>query len=155
MQSAVTDLFSSFLRSHGFMEIHSPKLQGAATESGASVFKVSYFKGIWYYLVLSSSFLMSMDRRRFPCPKPTTCKTNVYRCRYGTGFWDWTSLPCRERQHTSPSDWVYWPWSRDDFWGALSWSHGPHRSNASVYFPWTRGTTCEGDWGYWETVSCG
>ena len=27
------------------MEIHSPKLQGAATESGASVFKVSYFKG--------------------------------------------------------------------------------------------------------------
>ncbi|KAF8519062.1 hypothetical protein JB92DRAFT_2900429 [Gautieria morchelliformis] len=45
VQSAVTDLFSSFLRSQGFIEIHSPKLQGAATESGASVFKVSYFKG--------------------------------------------------------------------------------------------------------------
>jgi len=45
LQSAVTDLFGSFLRSQGFIEIHSPKLQGAATESGASVFKVSYFKG--------------------------------------------------------------------------------------------------------------
>lgn len=33
------------MSSHGFLEIHSPKLQGAATESGASVFKVSYFKG--------------------------------------------------------------------------------------------------------------
>jgi aspartyl-tRNA synthetase len=32
------------------MEIHSPKLQGAATESGASVFKVSYFKGATLYL---------------------------------------------------------------------------------------------------------
>ncbi|GJJ09741.1 hypothetical protein Clacol_003965 [Clathrus columnatus] len=45
LQSAVTDLFASFLRSEGFTEIHSPKLQGAATESGASVFKVGYFKG--------------------------------------------------------------------------------------------------------------
>jgi aspartyl-tRNA synthetase len=32
------------------MEIHSPKLQGAATESGASVFKVSYFKGQLFLL---------------------------------------------------------------------------------------------------------
>jgi len=36
------------LDSQGFIEIHSPKLQGAATESGASVFKVSYFKGNAY-----------------------------------------------------------------------------------------------------------
>lgn len=53
MQSAVTDLFSSFLRSRGFTEIHSPKLQGAATESGASVFKVGYFKGWLRKQVLS------------------------------------------------------------------------------------------------------
>ncbi|KIM48152.1 hypothetical protein M413DRAFT_223063 [Hebeloma cylindrosporum] len=45
MQSAIGDLFREYLSSHGFMEIHSPKLQGAATESGASVFKVNYFKG--------------------------------------------------------------------------------------------------------------
>ncbi|KAF8216172.1 hypothetical protein K438DRAFT_2107385 [Mycena galopus ATCC 62051] len=45
LQSAIGDLFRQFLNSNGFLEIHSPKLQGAATESGASVFKVSYFKG--------------------------------------------------------------------------------------------------------------
>ncbi|KAG8707399.1 aspartate--tRNA ligase dps1 [Ceratobasidium sp. 394] len=45
LQSAVTDLFRESLASKGFIEIHSPKLQAAATESGASVFKVDYFKG--------------------------------------------------------------------------------------------------------------
>ncbi|KAJ7487662.1 hypothetical protein B0H11DRAFT_2157074 [Mycena galericulata] len=45
LQSAIGDLFRQFLSSKGFIEIHSPKLSGAATESGASVFKVSYFKG--------------------------------------------------------------------------------------------------------------
>ncbi|KAK7064177.1 aspartate-trna ligase [Favolaschia claudopus] len=45
LQSVIGDLFRQFLGSNGFTEIHSPKLQGAATESGASVFKVSYFKG--------------------------------------------------------------------------------------------------------------
>ncbi|KIK71060.1 hypothetical protein GYMLUDRAFT_90054 [Collybiopsis luxurians FD-317 M1] len=44
LQAALGDLFRQFLNSNGFIEIHSPKLQGAATESGASVFKVSYFK---------------------------------------------------------------------------------------------------------------
>ncbi|KIK52831.1 hypothetical protein GYMLUDRAFT_88546 [Collybiopsis luxurians FD-317 M1] len=44
LQAAVGDLFRQFLNSNGFIEIHSPKLQGAATESGASVFQVSYFK---------------------------------------------------------------------------------------------------------------
>jgi aspartyl-tRNA synthetase len=45
LQAAIGDLFREYLNSEGFIEIHSPKLQGAATESGASVFKVSYFKG--------------------------------------------------------------------------------------------------------------
>jgi aspartyl-tRNA synthetase len=45
LQSAIGDLFREYLSQHGFIEIHSPKLQGSATESGASVFKVSYFKG--------------------------------------------------------------------------------------------------------------
>ncbi|KAG8985489.1 aspartate--tRNA ligase dps1, partial [Tulasnella sp. 427] len=45
IQAAVTRLFREYLESQGFTDIHSPKLQGAATESGASVFKVSYFKG--------------------------------------------------------------------------------------------------------------
>ncbi|KAG8978621.1 aspartate--tRNA ligase dps1 [Tulasnella sp. 425] len=45
IQAAVTRLFREHLESQGFIDIHSPKLQGAATESGASVFKVTYFKG--------------------------------------------------------------------------------------------------------------
>lgn len=45
LQHAIGHLFRDILDSKGFIEIHSPKLQGAATESGASVFKVNYFKG--------------------------------------------------------------------------------------------------------------
>lgn len=45
LQHAIGDLFRDYLNNNGFTEIHSPKLQGAATESGASVFKVGYFKG--------------------------------------------------------------------------------------------------------------
>ncbi|KAG0708921.1 hypothetical protein DFH29DRAFT_889706 [Suillus ampliporus] len=45
LQHAIGDLFREYLNNNGFTEIHSPKLQGAATESGASVFKVGYFKG--------------------------------------------------------------------------------------------------------------
>lgn len=45
MSHGVCRLFREFLENNGFIEIHTPKLQGAATESGASVFKVDYFKG--------------------------------------------------------------------------------------------------------------
>lgn len=45
LQASIGGFFREFLESKGFTEIHTPKLQGAATESGASVFKVSYFKG--------------------------------------------------------------------------------------------------------------
>jgi nondiscriminating aspartyl-tRNA synthetase len=43
VQSGVSRLFREYLDSQGFIEIHTPKLQGGATESGASVFKVNYF----------------------------------------------------------------------------------------------------------------
>ena len=45
IQSGVCQLFREHLNSENFIEIHSPKLQGAATESGSSVFKVQYFNG--------------------------------------------------------------------------------------------------------------
>jgi aspartyl-tRNA synthetase len=45
IQSGVCQFFREYLNSQGFIEIHSPKLQGAATESGSSVFKVQYFNG--------------------------------------------------------------------------------------------------------------
>jgi len=43
IQSGICNLFRSYLDSQGFLEIHTPKLQGGATESGASVFEVNYF----------------------------------------------------------------------------------------------------------------
>ncbi|KAI0766828.1 aspartyl-tRNA synthetase cytoplasmic [Trametes elegans] len=44
IHAGVCEFFRSYLTEHGFIEIHSPKLQGSATESGAAVFKVDYFR---------------------------------------------------------------------------------------------------------------
>lgn len=43
IQSGICNLFRTHLDELGFIEIHTPKLQGGATESGASVFKLDYF----------------------------------------------------------------------------------------------------------------
>ncbi|KAF2013101.1 aspartyl-tRNA synthetase-like protein [Aaosphaeria arxii CBS 175.79] len=43
IQSGICHFFRTHLNTEGFIEIHTPKLQGGATESGASVFKVEYF----------------------------------------------------------------------------------------------------------------
>ncbi|PRP77849.1 hypothetical protein PROFUN_14137 [Planoprotostelium fungivorum] len=43
LQSAVGQLFREFLYSRNFMEIHTPKLIGCASEGGANVFKLGFF----------------------------------------------------------------------------------------------------------------
>jgi nondiscriminating aspartyl-tRNA synthetase len=43
IQSGICNLFRSYLDTKGFIEIHTPKLQGGATESGSTVFEVNYF----------------------------------------------------------------------------------------------------------------
>ncbi|KAF4552341.1 tRNA synthetases class II (D, K and N)-like protein 3 [Elsinoe fawcettii] len=43
VQSTVSTLFRGALLQQGFIEIHTPKLQGGASEGGASVFKLQYF----------------------------------------------------------------------------------------------------------------
>jgi aspartyl-tRNA synthetase len=43
IQSGVCGLFREFLDSRGFVEIHTPKLIGGASEGGANVFKLEYF----------------------------------------------------------------------------------------------------------------
>jgi nondiscriminating aspartyl-tRNA synthetase len=43
IQAAVASAFRSYLNDQGFLEIHTPKLLGGASESGASVFNVNYF----------------------------------------------------------------------------------------------------------------
>ncbi|WAR54266.1 hypothetical protein PtB15_3B780 [Puccinia triticina] len=44
VQSRLCNLFCRFLDDKGFIEIHTPKIQGAATESGTRVFKLGYFE---------------------------------------------------------------------------------------------------------------
>jgi nondiscriminating aspartyl-tRNA synthetase len=44
IQSGVGELFRSYLLSQSFIEIHSPKLIGCASEGGAKVFKLQYFQ---------------------------------------------------------------------------------------------------------------
>ncbi|KAK6097968.1 aspartate--tRNA ligase dps1 [Batrachochytrium dendrobatidis] len=44
IQAGVSKLFREFLDNKDFVEIHTPKLIGAASEGGANVFRVSYFK---------------------------------------------------------------------------------------------------------------
>ncbi|KOS12529.1 aspartyl-trna cytoplasmic [Malassezia pachydermatis] len=43
IQSVICREFRNFLNARDFTEIHTPKLQGGASESGASVFQVNYF----------------------------------------------------------------------------------------------------------------
>lgn len=43
IQAGMCRFFRENLDNEGFVEIHTPKLQGGATESGASVFKLDYF----------------------------------------------------------------------------------------------------------------
>ncbi|OBT66833.1 hypothetical protein VE03_04052 [Pseudogymnoascus sp. 23342-1-I1] len=59
IQSGVSNMFRTYLDSQGFIEIHTPKLQGSATESGASVFEVNYF-GRPVYLAQSPQLAKQM-----------------------------------------------------------------------------------------------
>ena len=48
IQSGVCSLFREFLSNKKFTEVHTPKMLGAASEGGANVFEVSYFKSKAY-----------------------------------------------------------------------------------------------------------
>ena len=48
LEAGVCALFRESLSGKGFVEIHTPKMISAASEGGANVFKVSYFKGSAY-----------------------------------------------------------------------------------------------------------
>lgn len=66
VQSAICNLFRSALDDQMFVEIHTPKLQGVATESGASVFTLNYF-----------------GRDAFLAQSPPIGQADGHRC----GFW--------------------------------------------------------------------
>lgn len=59
VESGVTNLFRESLNSRGFVEIHTPKIINAASEGGANVFEVGYFKSK-AYLAQSPQFYKQM-----------------------------------------------------------------------------------------------
>ncbi|ODV89919.1 hypothetical protein CANCADRAFT_31018 [Tortispora caseinolytica NRRL Y-17796] len=59
ISSGVCDLFREYLKNLNFVEVHTPKLLGAATEGGANVFKVQYFDSA-AYLAQSPQFYKQM-----------------------------------------------------------------------------------------------
>jgi aspartyl-tRNA synthetase len=59
VQTTVEQAMREFGYAHGCTEMHTPKLMGSASESGASVFKLSYFGGS-AYLAQSPQFYKQM-----------------------------------------------------------------------------------------------
>lgn len=59
VQSCLVEAMRDFLYKNNFSEIHTPKLIGAASESGSDVFEVKYFKGK-AYLAQSPQFYKQM-----------------------------------------------------------------------------------------------
>jgi nondiscriminating aspartyl-tRNA synthetase len=59
VQSTVEHAMREFWRKEGFIEIHTPKMMGSASESGAELFKVEYFERM-AYLAQSPQFYKQM-----------------------------------------------------------------------------------------------
>jgi aspartyl-tRNA synthetase len=59
VQTTVEYAMRDYWRKEGFVELHSPKLMGSASESGAELFKVEYFEGV-AYLAQSPQFYKQM-----------------------------------------------------------------------------------------------
>lgn len=59
MQTTLTNAMREFLLERNFVEIHTPKLIAAASESGSDVFEVKYFDGL-AYLAQSPQFYKQM-----------------------------------------------------------------------------------------------
>jgi nondiscriminating aspartyl-tRNA synthetase len=59
VQTAIEQAMREFWREEGFIELHSPKLMGSASESGAELFHVDYFEGD-AYLAQSPQFYKQM-----------------------------------------------------------------------------------------------
>ncbi|WAQ83426.1 hypothetical protein PtA15_3A796 [Puccinia triticina] len=63
-----SDLQGAIAHNKGFIEIHTPKIQGAATESGTRVFKLGYFEQTAFLaqsLQLAKQMAIAADFERF------------------------------------------------------------------------------------------
>jgi nondiscriminating aspartyl-tRNA synthetase len=59
VQTTAEDAMRDYWRKEGFIELHTPKFMGSASESGAELFKVEYFEGV-AYLAQSPQFYKQM-----------------------------------------------------------------------------------------------
>jgi aspartyl-tRNA synthetase len=64
IQTAIERAMREFWRAEGFVEMHSPKLMGSASESGAELFHVDYFDG--------DAYLARCSAPTPPSPRATT-----------------------------------------------------------------------------------
>ena len=89
LQGGICSLFREYLDGRGFTEIHSPKIISAASEGGANVFKVSYFKGE-AFLAQSPQFYKQMaiagDMQRVYEIAPVFRAENSFTHRHMTEF---------------------------------------------------------------------
>lgn len=60
IQTTMEHAMRSFWSDHGFIEVHSPKLMGTASESGAELFSLPYFNDWTAYLAQSPQFYKQM-----------------------------------------------------------------------------------------------
>ncbi len=60
IQTTMEHAMRSFWNEHGFLEVHSPKLMGTASESGAELFSLPYFNDKTAYLAQSPQFYKQM-----------------------------------------------------------------------------------------------
>ena len=84
LEAGVGMLFRDYLTKKGFCEIHTPKIISAASEGGANVFKVSYFKGLYCWnllLKLDQNKDYFVCRFRLPCSVPSALQANGHCCR--------------------------------------------------------------------------
>ena len=87
-QSCMVNAMRKFLLDQNFIEIHTPKLIAAASESGSEVFKVDYFDRNAF----SRPALCSALRRAIPTSTPRSSPASI-----------WSSA-------TSPLTRMSWPW---------------------------------------------
>jgi nondiscriminating aspartyl-tRNA synthetase len=89
VQSAVCQLFREYLVRMDFMEIHTPKIIGTASEGGAAVFAVDYFKSPVYLAQspqLYKQMCINSDFNRVfeigPVFRAENCVSNRHLCEY-------------------------------------------------------------------------
>lgn len=80
IEAGVCRLFREALAKKGFTEIHTPKIIPAASEGGANVFTVSYFKGNDLCICFESLSHYTICRIRIFGSESTIVQTNGYCC---------------------------------------------------------------------------